>query len=101
MRWVPHVKIDDNPGWHEYGIILSYGWTAGMSDEQVARTEEGERMEGSVHFGLTEAILLRDKLNELIPQIEKMGTPPPNNELEKANEYFSKIMYKHNKENEN
>ena len=84
MRWKIHAKrlpdicgdVDGVP-WvdEEASFELSWGWTANMTDEEVAKlADDCPKGKGSVITGLSLLKELRDELNVLIEEAEK--NPP-------------------------
>lgn len=65
--WIIHAKKEQREGEKEPVIRLSWGWTAGMSDEEKAYiAEDSPKGEEYVYLSRELAIDLRDKLDNLL-----------------------------------
>ena len=67
IMWNILVKKTDRIEWDEPVIELSYGWTAGMTKEEIAELpDDCPSGHATVCIMLKQAIALRDRLNEII-----------------------------------
>ena len=70
IRWDVKTRVVENSG--ERVIELSYGWTAGMTKEEIANLDEDDQQLSHQYFLIDklQALTLISRLSESIQQLE-------------------------------
>ncbi len=67
MLWCIHTKLTDRTEYGQPVIELSWGWTAGMTEEEISQLgDDVPKGHHTLSVMLSEAIRVRDELTKLI-----------------------------------